>query len=205
MFYWKFTRSGKFNRDYISLILDFLPGSHTDEKLEVSFEDCKNILILMHDVEKLNSMFNISAGLDKPSFQEPISEFNYKVGNEYQEKRQVKKMILGQGSSGRNSGSKLDYGFCGTDRKQIELDLSKLEVGIMIDAKTGTLYGSEDKLKHFRSHSYFIKDGKYFDLMPKHNCIKEIVSKMLSFNQADTINFLENELGWHPLEERSAV
>ena len=69
MFFWKFTRSGKFSPKYISLILDFHESCIEGNYLKTNFEECKDILKLIHDVESLNGKNNFSAGIEKQPFQ----------------------------------------------------------------------------------------------------------------------------------------
>ena len=58
MFFWKFTRSGKYSSEYISLIFDFHDSLIKDGLLELSFDECKDMLYLIHDVESLNGEKN---------------------------------------------------------------------------------------------------------------------------------------------------
>src|SRR5690554_3626669 len=104
MFFWKFTRSGKFSNKYISLIMDFHSSRINNNNLEVSFEECKDILCLMHDVEHHNSQFNHSAGIMKGPFQAPINSLGYTTTPVYSELRNMRNLVSGQmtlGTHGR--------------------------------------------------------------------------------------------------------
>ena len=106
-------------------------------------------------------------------------------------------LVSGQMTLGNHSGSALDYGISTrSDNKEIPLDISKLKISMKINAQTGIIYGTEDKLKAYISNSYFINNGYYFDFMPMHNCMIEIVNKMMTYDSKATIEFLLNELKW---------
>ena len=197
MFFWKFTRSGKYSLRYISLIMDFHCSKIFNGKLIVSFEECKDMLTLMHDVEYHNSKFNYSAGIMKSPFQAPINSLGFTTTTNYKELRLKRSLVLGQMTLGVHNGSPLDYGASRRiDDNLIELDIDKLNIRMNIDSETGIIYGKEDKLKAFRQQFDFINKGYYFDLMPKHDCMIEIVSKMMKFNKEKTLVFLYDELKW---------
>lgn len=197
MFFWKFTRSGKYSFRYISLILDFHCSRIENGNLCVSFEECKDILSLMHDVEYHNSQFNYSAGIMKGPFQAPINSLGYTTTANYQELRFNRGLVTGQMTLGTHNGDPLDYGASRRlDTTEVKLDISKLNIRMNIDSKTGIIYGTEDKLKAYRNSGDFINDGYYFDLMPKHDCMIEIFKKMYSVNPDETINFVMNQLKW---------
>ena len=199
MFFWKFTRSGKFSTKYISLILDFHSSQIVDNKLKTNFEECKDILYLIHDVETLNGVNNFSAGLEKKPFQEQVNKLGFRANNKYQQKRFDLNLVIGQMTLGVHDGSPLDYGLSNKDGDEIFLDLNNLKYSMEIDAKTGLIYGREDKLKAFRNNDKFINSGFYYDLMPIHSCLIEIVSKMLDKNKEATILFLKNNLLWEEI------
>lgn len=200
MFFWKFTRSGKYSTRYISLILDFHCSKIEDGCLCVSFDECKDILCLMHDVEFHNSQFNYSAGIMKGPFQTPINLLGYTTTTNYRELRSLKGLVLGKMTLGTHNGDPLDYGASRRkDTSKVMLDINKLNIKMNIDSKTGIIYGTEDKLKAYRSEIDFVNDGFYFDLMPKHDCMIEIFQKMYLTNPYETIDFVIKELKWTKL------
>ena len=79
MFFWKFTRSGKYSTKYISLIIDIHESRIIDGQLNLSFLECQDIMMLIHDVETLNSKNNYSAGLLKKPFQEQVPQMREDV------------------------------------------------------------------------------------------------------------------------------
>lgn len=196
MFFWKFTRSGKYSSEYISLIVDFHDSSLKDNHLISNFEECKDILLLIQDVEKLNGRVNLSAGLEKLPFQEQVSKLGYKADNSYEEQRKVRNLVLGQMTLGTHGGCPLDYGISDKKGVPVSLNLANLKISMMINAATGIAYGTEDKLKAYRNHPQFVDKGEYFDLMPAHSCIVEIVGAMMRADKNRTVDFLENDLKW---------
>lgn len=197
MFFWKFTRSGKYSLKYISLILDFHCSKIKDGYLLVSYNECKDILCLMHDVEFHNSQFNYSAGIMKGPFQAPINSLGYTTTSNYSELRTIRGLVLGKMTLGTHGGNPLDYGASRRlDSSDVMLDINKLNIKMNIDSKTGIIYGTEDKLKAYRNDFDFNNDGFYFDLMPKHDCMIEIFKKMYITKPRETIDFVLNELKW---------
>ena len=196
MFFWKFTRSGKYSDKYISLVIDFHESLIYNQQLFLSFEECKNILILIQDVEKLNGLVNPTAGLLKPPYRKVINQLNYDPTDDYLESRTNKNLVISQMVLGNHIGSPLDYGKDTNSNNEICLNINKLQIQMLINAKTGIIYGKEDKLKAFREQPEFISTGSYFDLMPIHDCIIEIVSKMLNYNHLETEKFLIETLKW---------
>ena len=167
--------------------------------LETNFLECQDILYLIHDVETLNSLNNNSAGVEKKPFQEQVNKLGYKATNVYKEQRNALGLVIGQKTIGIHLGTPLDYGFSNKLGEKILLDKRNLQITMMIDAKTGIIYGNEDKLLAFRTHSNFIDSGQYFDLMPKHECIVEIVKKMRAIDAEETDKFLREFLKWKNL------
>lgn len=197
MFFWKFTRSGKYSYRYISLIMDFHNSMIRDGNLYVSFEECEDILCLMHDVEYHNSKSNFSAGIMKGPFQAPINTLGFTTTEKYSELRRIKNLVKGQMTLGTHNGTPLDYGISlRNDNPCIGLDISKLNIKMNINAVTGIIYGTEDKLKAYRNSNYFINSGYYFDLMPKHDCMIEIFNKMYAINPQRTLDFVTSQLKW---------
>lgn len=199
MFFWKFTRSGKYSNKYISLIIDFHETSINNNNLYLSYEECKNILILIQDVEKLNGLVNSAAGLLKPPYRSVINKLSFDPTDIYKELRHNHHLVLDKMILGNHIGTPLDYGKDTHIEKELCLDIKNLQIQMFIDAKTGIIYGNEDKLRAYRNEPEFIFTGKYFDLMPKHNCIIEIVSKMIKHNQNQTEKFLIDVLKWKKL------
>ena len=195
--FWKFTYSGKYSKTYISLILDFHETYLDGDDLLLPFSVCQDILVLMHDVEVLNSTRNNSAGILKEAFTRPVRELGWTTTDQYVPLRDSRSLVYGKMTLGVHDGEELDFGkFSSTHDDVIRLDTNNLRVSMMIDAKTGIIYGIEDKLKAYRSSIDFIPDGKYYDLMPVHECMKEIVQKMLMKYESATAKFLTEELKW---------
>lgn len=199
MFFWKFTRSGKYSRKYISLIIDFHEDNISNNKLYLSYEECQNLLILIQDVEKLNGLVNSTAGLLKLPYKTIVNALSYDTTDNYLELRNNKGLVLGQMVLGNHTGSPLDFGKDTHNTKDLYLDISSLEIKMFIDANSGIIYGKEDKLKAYREQPEFISSGRYFDLMPKHICIVEIVKKMLEYDKEKTELFLKDVLKWKKL------
>jgi hypothetical protein len=200
MFFWKFTRSGKISNKYISLIMDFHYSSIDDNSLLVSYEECEKMLILIHDVETLNGKYNYSAGILKQPFQQQVNRLGFRATNKYQESRYDNGLVYGQMTLGTHGGSPLDYGlFRDSSIRNIKLDINNLKIVMTIDAKTGHIYGNEDKLIAYRQFQEFFNYGYYFDLMPMHSCIVEIVSKMMAFDKNRTLNFIDSKLRWEKI------
>ena len=199
MFFWKFTRSGKYSSRYISLIMDFHFSNIIDGFLKTNILECEDILCLIHDVESLNGEFNYSSGLEKTPFQQQVNRLGYKATNKYVSQRNEKGLVLGQMTLGIHGGEPLDYGLSDKESFDVFLDTNNLKVSMIIDAKTGIIYGYEDKLKAYRNDPHFINEGTYFDLMPMHSCVVEIVEKMLDVDYEETIRFLEEVLMWEKL------
>ena len=199
MFFWKFTRSGKYSDKYISLILDFHERCIDKGKLYLSYEECKNILILIQDVEKLNGIVNSSAGLLKLPYRSVVNRLLFDTQDSYIELRNNRNLVLGQMTLGNHQGLPLDYGKDCNYTKEICLNINKLQIKMYVDARTGLVYGIEDKLKAYRNEPEFVATGRYFDLMPKHECIIEIVNKMMEYDRLSTRDFLINTLKWKSL------
>lgn len=199
MFFWKFTRSGKYSNKYISLIIDFHESSIINNNLYLSYEECKNILILIQDVEKLNGLVNSTAGLLKPPYKGVINKLSFEPTDAYKELRYNNNLVLDKMILGNHIGTPLDYGKDTHTAKELCLDIKNLQIQMFIDAKTGIIYGNEDKLKAYRNEPEFVSIGKYFDLMPKHICIIEIVTKMIKYDKSQTEKFLIDVLKWKKL------
>ena len=200
MFFWKFTRSGRISSKYISLIMDFHDSNINNGYLVTSFEECKDMMLLIHDVETFNGLNNYSAGVTKLPFQTQVNQLGFKTTNRYTQQRINEGLVTGQMTLGVHSGTPLDYGESNrADNRCIYLDISKLDITMMINAKTGIIYGTEDKLKAYRNNPLFVNNGQYFDLMPKHNCMIEIVTKMFNYDPIQTRDFLINTLQWEEI------
>ena len=152
MFFWKWTRSGKESKKYVSLIIDFHSTQIRETNLITNFEECKDILYLIHDVEVYNAKYNKSAGLEKESFQKQVQLLGYKATSNYIEKRNRLGLVSGQMVLGRHEGTPLDYGYSNKTGETIILDTNKLKWALKINVengKAGKGYGSEDKLKAY--------------------------------------------------------
>ena len=198
MFFWKFTRSGWQSASYVSLILDFHDSQISNGYLLTNFDECKDMMYLIQDVEVYNQVNNQTAGLLKPAYSSQVRILGYTPTNKYLQMRQNLNLVLGQDVLGTHSGTPLDYGKSDKiSNYQIKLNLSNLRYSCNIPAKTGLRNGfAEDKLRAFRKFRGFINEGTYYDLMPAHSCIIEIVNEMLKCDQTATINFLKNDLKW---------
>ena len=195
--FWKFTYSGKYSTKYISLILDFHETYLDGDDLLLSFSECQDILILMHDVEVLNSTQNNSAGILKDAFVSPVKELGWTTTDQYTPLRYSRGLVYGKMNLGVHDGEKLEFGKISLARdRDVRLNTRNLRVSMMIDAKTGIIYGTEDKLKAYRSSVDFIPEGRYYDLMPVHECMKEIVRKMFMKDENATVQFLTEQLKW---------
>lgn len=200
MFFWKYTRSGRVSSSYISLVLDFHESIIKGDQLHLSFQECMNILILIQDVEKLNGTVNKTAGLLKTPYRSVVNQLGFDTTHVYQETRFNQGLVLGQMMLGNHMGSPLDYGKDIHDYKDLALNIRNLTIQMFIDAKTGLAFNwKEDKLKAYRNEKEFMPYGKYFDLMPKHICLIEIVGKMSEYDRKTTENFLINILKWHKI------
>ena len=197
-FYWKFTRSGKFSRSYISLILDATPDAVKRQKMiwQTSFEEVGMCLMLLQDVEVKNVP---TLGPTKPAFRDVVRSLGYEPSVEYKEKRNEFKLVKGKSTMGRHDGEALDWGYYSNRLTPIDIDISSLQAGVFIDAKTGKLYGSEDKLSCFRSDPNFRSEGFYFDLMPKHVVMIPMVKGLLATDAARANAFFEKHLKWKKL------
>ncbi len=196
MFYWKFTRNGKYSKKYISLVLDWHQSYVDDLKLKCSFDECKQMLLLIQDVEYLNGLQNSSSGVQKPAYRSVVNSIGYDTTADYLEQRQNFNLVKGQMILGNHRGNPLDYGKSTNENSpEIVLDIIKLQVKFYIDAQAEN-NSNFDKLKAYRNDIDFVNDGRYFDLMPKHSCLVEIIEKMKSFNHEETENFLINTLKW---------
>ncbi len=199
MFFWKLTRSGKLSKKYISLVLDFHSDDLDENLLSVSLTDCENILILMQDVELINAQTNQTAGLLKPAFSSVVKMLGYVPTKEYFEQRNARGLIISSMVLGKHSGEPLDYGKSkNEDTKSIKLNLENLKISFKIWTNKSTFQG-EDKLKAFRQDADFLPTNFYYDLMPQHSCMLEIVQKMKAFDSKKTENFLLNTLKWRKI------
>ena len=200
-FYWKFTRSGKLSKDYISLIVDATPDSINPEHRiwHTSFEEIEMCLILLHDVETANMS---STALSKGSFSDAVQEIGYEPSSTYCEMRSTKGLVKGQSVMGRHTGFPLDWGYYGCRDTPIDLDITGLQVAGFVNAIDGKLCGKtwagnkEDKLSCFRSDPNFIPTGMYYDLMPKHNVIVPLARHLLETDATRANEFFTSVLKW---------
>ena len=67
-------------------------------------------MILIHDVETLNGLSNVSSGVEKQSFQQQVNKQGYKASSSYKQRRFVDGLVQGQMILGTHDGLPLDYG-----------------------------------------------------------------------------------------------
>lgn len=200
-FYWKFTRSGKLSKDYISLIVDATPDSINPEHRiwHTSFEEIEMCLILLHDVETMNKS---SIALIKAPFRDFVSEIGYEPSSAYSEMRSTMGLVKGQCAMGRHNGSPLDWGYYGCRDTPIDLNITGLRLAGFVNAIDGKLSGktwawdTEDKLSCFRDHPNFIPTGMYYDLMPEHNVIVPLAKHLLETDAIRANEFFTSVLKW---------
>ena len=196
-FYWKFTRSGKYSKTYISLIVDVEPDCVDKEKQvwHTSFEEMEMFLVLLHDVEVIN---NPELGATKPAFKVIVESLGYEPTTKYSEQRNKFKLVKGQDTMGRHDGDPLDWGYYENATTKLDLSINGLKPAGFINAKDGKLayYSKEDKLSCYRGYPYFKYLGFYWDLMPKHLHMNPIVREMISKDTKRANEFLIEELKW---------
>lgn len=197
-FYWKFTRSGKYSARYISLIIDATPDAVEKQRMvwHTSFEELGMCLMLLQDVEVKNVP---SVGPTKPAFRDVVRLLGYEPTIEYREQRERLNLVRGKCVMGRHDGEELDWGYYCSRKTPIDIDVTDLQVAGYIDARTGRLYGTEDKLACFRADPNFVADGFYYDLMPKHVVMIPFVRSMLAADLKRANTFFERYLKWVPL------
>ena len=196
-FFWKFTRSGKYSKSYISLIVDVEPNFVDKENRiwHTSFEELEMFLVLLHDVEVIN---NPELGATKPAFKIVVESLGFEPTTKYCEKRNEYDLVKGQDKMGRHDGIPLDWGYYSNDKTKLELSIEGLEPAGFINAKDGKLFykSKEDKLSCYRDYPYFEYLGFYWDLMPKHIHMNPIVRKMISVDIKRANEFLIKQLKW---------
>ena len=195
-FYWKFTRSGKISRRYISLIVDATPDAINPERhiWHTSFEEIGMCLILLQDVEVNNVPL---LGPTKPAFRDVVRMIGYEPSVEYRETRHKMRLVKGQSVMGRHNGSQLDWGYYSNRTTQIDVDITDLQVAAFIDAASGKLWNDgEDKLSCFREDPSFVATGIYYDLMPKHIVMIPLARYLLEKDEARADRFFRNILKW---------
>jgi len=194
-FFWKFTRSGRISASYVSLIIDVDPPcfSRSTNSWITSFEELGMVMLLLHDVEVLNQP---TLGATKPAFKVVVQSLGYEPTLLYRQQRERMGLVLGRSVMGRHSGEGLDWGRYSSARTPIMLDVSQLEVAAYVRASDGRLYGNEDKLSCYRSHAEFCNQGEFYDLMPKHVVMKNIVIAMKQCDVERTERFVTTWLKW---------
>lgn len=195
-FYRKFTRSGRISERYVSLIIDVTPDSidQVSHIWRTSFEEIGMCLILLHDVE----VYNVpSRGPTKTAFRNVVQKLGYDPSLEYKELRHKMSLVKGQSVMGRHGGTFLDWGYYSCMTTPIDVNTSSLQVANFIDASDGKLWKDmEDKLSCFRNDSHFILNGKYYDLMPKHEVMVPLAQYLLATDKVRANNFFSNILRW---------
>lgn len=194
--YWKFTRSGRLSRSYVSLIIDVTPESiNLKSRIwHASFEEIGMSLILLHDVEVKN---NPSLGPTKPAFRDVVRRIGYEPSCKYQESRIKMGLVKGQSVMGRHNGCRLDWGYYNNEKTPIDVDVTDFQVAAFINAESGRLWeDGEDKLSCYRNDASFVSTGIYYDLMPKHNVMIPLAKYLLDNNAARADHFFTNILSW---------
>lgn len=194
-FFWKFTRSGRISSSYVSLIVDVDP-THIDRaagKWNTSFEELGMIMLLLHDVEVLNQP---QLGATKPAFRVVVQSLGYEPTLQYRQQRDRLGLVLGQSVMGRHNGVGLDWGRYTSTHTPMAISTDGLEVATYIQASNGRLYGNEDKLSCYRRHPDFCDHGEFYDLMPKHVVMRNIVLAMKQCDAERTERFVTKWLKW---------
>ena len=194
-FFWKFTRSGKFSPSYVSLVLDANSQFVDKDKMlwKTSVEELEMVMVLLHDVEVHNQP---QLGATKPAFKVVVEAIGYEPTRNYMPLRDALGLVAGQSVMGRHGGGDLDWGYYSNMNTPLNLDISTLQVRGFIDAKTGILFGTEDKLSCFRGHNCFRNEGFYYDLMPKHDVMIPIMKVISDVNSARANQFAIDSLKW---------
>ena len=193
-YYWKFTRSGKVSRKYISLIIDVLPDAF-DRQANIwhsSLGELERFLILLQDVEGDNDR---GFGQD---FVRVLNRLGYDAPAGFEAKRQEYSLVRGQAMMGRHAGSEeLDWGYCSISDVPVDVDVTGFRYAFFVDAEQERDKPG-DKFSCYRSDGNFVPNGEYYDLMPIHDVMVPVVGAMRAVNAERTNRFLESVLGWWP-------
>jgi len=195
-YFWKYTRSGMYSKTYISFIIDVLPSSLQKCGNRIIWEtnqtELEIFLVLLQDVEVLN---NPGLGITKSEYSKFVSLLGYYATNQY--KIMGEKHSIGTAVMGTHAGNPLPYGFIDHDDEMIKVDVTNLKYSAFPSGSDGKIpYHSDDKLSIYRSHSKFELSGMYWDYMPKHSCIIDIIPAMRNHDLSRTENYIKNILKW---------
>jgi len=191
-FYWKYSRNGYMSTTYKSFIIDVLPTSwsivNNRNIWHTSFEELEAFLILLQDIEVIN---NPRLGATKPAYAQFVTQLgytptlNYSIsGNRY---------ICGTAVIGRHSGTPLPWGIVANITTPLNVDVTGLKYDYIVPATPVVV---PDLLAHYRAHNSFQNTGNYWDYMPMHSALINIVTAMRNHNPARTDAFLRSVLKW---------
>lgn len=191
-FYWKYSRNGWKSKTYKSFIIDVLPSSWMIDRgrkiWNTSFEELEAFLILLQDIEVIN---NPGLGPTKPAFDIFVRELGYKATKEYQISGNA--YIVGKAVIGRHLGSPLPWGFFSDKTTPMVIDVTDLKYDYVVPVNS---IKGNDMLQHYVKHPSFENNGEYWDYMPMHSCLINIVSEMKKTDITRTEIFLKNILKW---------
>jgi len=195
-YYWKYTRSGRFSRGYISFIIDVLPNSISNFNGNVywqtSIEEIEAFLILLQDVEVLN---NPSLGIQKPAFAQVVRSLGFNPTGAY--KISGQKYVYSHAVMGTHSGSPLPWGYICLTHNPISVNITGLLYSAFPNSNNGQIpFHSDDKLVVFRNHPDFISQGQYWDYMPMHSCLNTFINALLMADRNRALLFITNVLKW---------
>jgi hypothetical protein len=187
-FYWKYTRSGKKSTTYISFIIDVLPSyivrKYTNIYWNTSFEELESFLILLQDIEEIN---HPDIGITKQNFARFVAHLNYKPTASYV--KSGAHLHLSSAVMGSHKGEPLPWGFVDNIITPICLNVTNLQNSFFLP-------NQDVKLSYFSAHSRFENSGEYWDYMPMHSCLIDIITAMKRTDANRTDNFVKNKLKW---------
>lgn len=194
-FFWKFSRNGWKSRTYQSYIIDVLPSSFTrinGKKIwKTSFEELEVFLILLQDIEVRN---NPKLGATKPDFDKFVRQLGYKATTNYE--ISGIKHILGEAVIGRHNGSPLPWGYYSNKATPITVDVTNLKYDYVVSFNSAK---GKDMLQHYVDHAKFESNGDYWDYMPMHSCLLDIVDAIKKCDNKRAEKFLLDVLKWERL------
>jgi hypothetical protein len=191
-FYWKYSRNGYRSKTYKSFIIDVLPSSWSIVNnryiWHTSFEELEAFLILLQDIEVIN---NPSMGATKPAYAQFVLQLGYTPTLNYSISGNG--FICGRAVIGRHSGSQLPWGFVSNTTSPMNVDVTGLKYDYVIPANP---IRSDDLLSHYRLHQSFQNVGNYWDYMPMHSVLINVITAMRSYDMQRTDLFVRTVLGW---------
>lgn len=195
-FFWKYTRSGMYSTSYLSFIIDVLPTfiNNLNGNLfwKTSFEELELFLTLLQDIEVLN---NPSLGITKQAYAQFVTQLGYTATNSYT--LQGSSLYKGYATMGKHNGSPLPWGYIDIKTTPMQIDITGLKVSAFPNAIDGLIsYHNDDKLLQYRNHPSFIISGLYWDYMPLHSCIIQLIQEMKKIENHRTNQFVKRALGW---------